>query len=172
MRSNKRNICNSLAKSWYCTEKNDSYEYLVLIQPSKNELQKDISSVYEVLSCNENAHAVYDKQTGITAYAIFEKIDTIQDKLLMNVTKETMVMYRYDNNSVILSVCDPNLNISEKTYTTPAMSCPINKQLLIKGKWTLKSDNHFIKLEKIGDNTSLTITCKDGLPMEFTLIPK
>ncbi len=151
--------------------KNDSYEYLVLIQPSKNELQKNISSVYEVLSCNENAHAVYDKQTGITAYAVFEKTDAIKDKLLMNVTKETMVMYRYDNNSVILSVCDPNLNISEKTYTTPAMSCPINKQLLIKGKWTLKFDNHFIKLEKLGENTSLTITCKDGLPMEFTLIP-
>lgn len=27
-------------------------------------------------------------------------------------------MYRNDNDKIILSVCDPNLNISEKTYTT------------------------------------------------------
>ncbi len=42
---------------------------------------------------------------------------------------------------VRLSVCDPNLNIKEKAYTTKEPSRPIYKKILLKGRWTLKEFN-------------------------------
>ena len=38
----------------------------------------------------------------------------IRDRLFHSIPAETMVMYRNDKDKIILSVCDPNLNISEK----------------------------------------------------------
>lgn len=73
---------------------------------------------------NNDAHIVHDYVTGITAYALFESFESQTDKLFHSIPAETMVMYRNDNDKIILSVCDPNLNISEKLIQlkNPAVS--------------------------------------------------
>ena len=51
-------------------------------------------------------------------------------------------MYAKESDKGIrLSVCDPNLNIEEKTYTTKEPSRPITKEIRLKGHWTLTSVN-------------------------------
>lgn len=121
--------------------KDGTYEYMVLIQPSAaelDELQK--TPAYEVLQRDQMAHVVYDKKTGITGYATFEAYQPVNDQFIVSIPAETMVMYdKESDNRIRLSVCDPNLNLAEKTYTTKEPSRPIRKKIVVKGIWMLPS---------------------------------
>lgn len=104
--------------------KNGTYEYLVWIQPTDLELKEhEALQTYEVLQRNDSAHIVHDRLTNITAYAVFETYRSQQDSLLSLIPAETMVMYRRNKANIIMSVCDPNLNIEEKHIPprTPAV---------------------------------------------------
>ena len=81
-----------------------------------------------------------------------------------------MVMYRNDNDKIILSVCDPNLNISEKTYTTKEPSRIIKKQLELKGLWKPTKNSKQTEISYKANSTSLTVYCQHGQPVEITLI--
>ena len=151
--------------------KNGTYEYMVLIQPSAadlDDLQK--TPAYEVLQRDQTAHVVYDKKTGITAYAVFEAYQPVTDKVIASIPAETMVMYAKETGKgVRLSVCDPNLNIKEKTYTTKEPSRPTYKKILLKGRWTLKNSMENVRLERQGNDTQLTVTCQHGQPVEVLM---
>lgn len=157
--------------------KGGTYEYMVLIQPSAselNELQK--TPAYEVLQRDQSAHIVYDKETGITAYAAFEMCRPANDKYIASIPAETMVMHCKEGNEQLrLSVCDPNLNIREKTYTTKEPSRPITKKVMLKGHWEIvdlpligdSQDKPVVSYE--GDNTALTVICRNGQPVELLM---
>lgn len=155
--------------------KDGTYEYMVLIQPSAaelDELQK--TPAYEVLQRDQMAHVVYDKKTGITGYAAFEAYQPVNDQFIVSIPAETMVMYgKESDNRIRLSVCDPNLNLAEKTYTTKEPSRPISKKIVVKGIWMLPSPQEGIQLEYEGNNTLLNvITCQHGQPVEMLLTNK
>ena len=144
---------------------------MVLIQPSAADLD-DLrkTPAYEVLQRDQTAHVVYDKKTGITAYAVFEAYQPVTDKVIASIPAETMVMYAKETGKgVRLSVCDPNLNIKEKTYTTKEPSRPIYKKILLKGRWTLKNSMENVRLERQGNDTQLTVTCQHGQPVEVLM---
>ena len=154
--------------------KDGTYEYMVLIQPSAaelDELQK--TPAYEVLQRDQMAHVVYDKKTGITGYATFEAYQPVNDQFIVSIPAETMVMYdKESDNRIRLSVCDPNLNLAEKTYTTKEPSRPIRKKIVVKGIWMLPSPQEGVQLEYEGNNTLLNVTCQHGQPMEMLLTNK
>ena len=154
--------------------KDGTYEYMVLIQPSAaelDELQK--TPVYEVLQRDQMAHVVYDKKTGITGYAAFEAYQPVNDQFIVSIPAETMVMYdKESDNRIRLSVCDPNLNLAEKTYTTKEPSRPISKKIVVKGIWMLPSPQEGVQLEYEGNNTLLNVTCQHGQPVEMLLTNK
>ena len=151
--------------------KDGTYEYMVLIQPSAaelDELQK--TPAYEVLQRDQMAHVVYDKKTGITGYATFEAYQPVNDQFIVSIPAETMVMYdKESDNRIRLSVCDPNLNLAEKTYTTKEPSRPIRKKIVVKGIWMLPSPQEGVQLEYEGNNTLLNVTCQHGQPVEMLL---
>ena len=151
--------------------KEGTYEYMVLIQPSVSDLDElRKTSPYEVLQRDQTAHVVYDKKTGITAYAAFEAYQPAADKVFVAIPAETMVMYAKESDKGIrLSVCDPNLNIEEKTYTTKEPSRPITKEIRLKGHWRLTSPMENVRLEQQGDQTVLTVTCQHGQPVEMLM---
>ena len=151
--------------------KEGTYEYMVLIQPSASDLDElRKTPAYEVLQRDQTAHVVYDKKTGITAYAAFEAYQPAADKVVVAIPAETMVMYAKESDKGIrLSVCDPNLNIEEKTYTTKEPSRPITKEIRLKGHWTLTSPMENVRLEQQGDQTVLTVTCQHGQPVEMLM---
>ena len=154
--------------------KDGTYEYMVLIQPSAaelDELQK--TPVYEVLQRDQMAHVVYDKKTGITGYAAFEAYQPVNDQFIVSIPAETMVMYdKESDNRIRLSVCDPNLSLAEKTYTTKEPSRPISKKIVVKGTWMLPSPQEGVQLEYEGNNTLLNVTCQHGQPVEMLLTNK
>lgn len=150
--------------------KNGTYEYLVWIQPTEQELKEhEALQTYEVLQRNDSAHIVHDRLTDITAYAVFETYRSQRDSLLNLIPAETMVMYRRDKANIIMSVCDPNLNIEEKAYTTKTPSRVLKKRLELKGKWKISIPNEKVILTADGENTILTVHCQHGQPVEFGL---
>ncbi|CDA87132.1 putative uncharacterized protein [Bacteroides sp. CAG:754] len=151
--------------------KDGTYEYMVLIQPSDSDLDElRKASAYEVLQRDQTAHVVYDKKTGITAYAAFETYQPESDKLIASIPAETMVMYAKESaKGIRLSICDPNLNIKEKAYTTKEPSRPIRKEIRLKGHWTLTNPMENVQLEQKGENTVLTVTCQHGQPVEILM---
>lgn len=149
---------------------NGTYEYLVWIQPTNQELKEyDALQTYEVVQRNDSAHIVHDLLTGITAYAVFETYQSQQDDVFSLIPAETMVMRRSDKEKVIMSVCDPNLNIEEKAYTTKQPSRILEKRLELKGKWELGTSHPQVKLIQNGTNTDIIVLCQHGQPVEFRL---
>ena len=152
---------------------NAGYEYLVLIQPSPKELDAARRKApYQILHKDSIAHVVIDKQTGITAYAAFETYLPQKDELFLSIPAETMVMQKQSGSNLLLSVCDPNLNISEKAFTTKEPSRPIEKKLILKGQWKCKTLQEDVTVEVGQTETVLTVTCRHGQPIEFILLNK
>lgn len=147
------------------------YEYMVLIQPSSDEL--DIArhkQTYQIVQKDHTAHVVFDEETGVTAYAVFEDYTPLADRFLLQVPAETMVMQRkVDKKQILVSICDPNLHITEKSFTTKEASQPVEKKLLLKGKWEMDNPSKKVSLSSDGENTQLTVICQHGQPVEFTL---
>lgn len=143
---------------------------MIWIQPNEQDL-KNISAqnTYTVLLCNNTVHAVRDAQTVITAYAAFDSVSLSDDELLLRLPAETMIMYRRVNEGIRISVCDPNLNISAKTYTTKEPSRVIVKQILLKGVWNLSCKNEKLSVKHQEGNTLLTVFCQHGQPVECEL---
>lgn len=80
---------------------------------------------------------IKDRYHGVCC---FEAYQPAADKVFVAIPAETMVMYAKESDKGIrLSVCDPNLNIEEKTYTTKEPSRPITKEIRLKGHWRLTS---------------------------------
>lgn len=152
---------------------NARYEYMVLIQPSPKELDAARRKApYQILHKDSIAHVVIDKQTGITAYAAFETYLPQKDELFLSIPAETMVMQKQSGSNLLLSVCDPNLNISEKAFTTKEPSRPIEKKLILKGQWKCKTLQEDVTVEVGQTETVLTVTCRHGQPIEFILLNK
>ena len=143
---------------------------MVLIQPTKEELNAACQKApYQVIQKDNTAHVVADKQTGITAYAAFDTYQPKNDELFVSIPAETMVMRKQSGTNVLMSVCDPNLNIAEKTYTTKEPSRPIEKKLTLKGKWKMATQNEKVNVSSNQSETIVTVTCQHGQPVEFTL---
>ncbi|BEG99470.1 chondroitin sulfate ABC lyase [Bacteroides sedimenti] len=153
---------------------NQEYEYMVLIQPDKNQLKKIGKENYSVLRKDSIVHAVRDNQTNITGYAIFEDfVSTDKSSEIQKSDRELLVMTKpVGDNQKIMSVCMPDLNISEKSYTTKESSKPAVKQITLNGNWKVALEMDNVKAVTSSDkkSTSLQVTCVDGRPVEFTLM--
>lgn len=147
------------------------YEYMVLIQPNPDELNLARNKqTYQIVQKDHTAHVVFDEETGITAYAVFEDYAPLSDKLLLRIPAETMIMQKKaGKNHILFSICDPNLHIAEKSFTTKEASQPVEKKLLLKGKWEMVNSCEKVSLSSDGENTLLTVICQHGQPVEFTL---
>jgi len=152
---------------------NQGYEYMILIQPDRKDL-KNISDSYSVLCKDSILHAVRDQKTNITGYAFFgEYSSNEKSSEILKCDKELLVMSKPDGeNRKTISVCMPDLNISEKTYTTMEPSKLVVKMIKIRGSWRSATDMNNVRVvsSQNENSTSLYINCVDGRPVEFTLI--
>lgn len=131
--------------------KDAAYEYLMLVEPSSSERNKFSKKLpYKLIQADDSAHVVQDTETGITAYVSYKGYSS--DKTAVrHIPAETIVMERRASDGfLILSVCTPDLGISEKTYTTPQESKVIIKEIDVEGR--------IIKAE-----------CINGQPVEFSI---
>ena len=86
---------------------------------------------------------------------------------------ETIVMERtLPEGEVVMSVCTPDLGLTEKTYTTAQESQPIEKEVRLAGSWALAAEVPGVALAAEADATLLKVTCRHGQPVEFRLKKK
>ena len=147
---------------------NASYEYLMLVTPSIKEVKNaGKKAPYEVLCADNSAHVVKDIPTGITAYIIYKEYND-EKTLLKTADAETIVMERTkEDRTVVMSVCTPDLGITQKGYTTAQTSQPIIKAVVLNGEWVIKCATDNVSLSMLDGNTVIKATCCHGQPVEF-----
>lgn len=144
------------------------YEYLILLRPTEKE-RKEAKQSYIIKQQDCQAHIVFDKPTQVTACSFFETYQNSQAELIQQADAETLVMYKKNKSGIQLSICSPNLNLEEKTYTTSQPSRPVIKQITIKGKWS-STGNPQVRLQTDKEgNTLIQATCQHGQPQEIVL---
>ena len=166
---------------------NASYEYMMLIQPAGKDVNKFSKKLpYTVIRKDNAAHVVNDHITGITAYACYKAYDGTASAddfaalpkgkearpylPIVSIDAETMVMERTrEDGNVVMSICTPDLGITQKAYTTPQQSQVIVKTVVIDGSWDLVSPDEKVKTSRADGKTTVTASCVDGIPVEFCL---
>jgi len=150
--------------------KEASYEYMMLVKPSTKDVKAASKKApYTVIQADNAAHVVKDGPTGITAYIIYKEY--VNDGTLVSTADaETIVMERTrEDGTVVMSVCTPDLGITEKTYTTSQNSQPIEKKVVLNGDFSLVNEDGRVVLQNTSGHTELKVTCHHGQPVEFVL---
>ena len=149
---------------------NASYEYLMLIRPNSKEEGKYTKKLpYSVIQADAAAHVVKDDVTGITAYISYGEYAS-EKTLLAASSPETIVMERTrQDGTVVMSVCSPDLGITQKGYTTTQPSQVIVKTVTLNGNWSLAENHDRVVLDNEGGKTVVSASCQHGQPVEFIL---
>lgn len=89
--------------------KKAGYEYVILVQPETvgEGIAQEVESTYEVLRCDSMAHIVRDKQTGITAYVLWEPGAALDN------SAPCLVMTCPSKEGLRVVVSDPDLHLYE-----------------------------------------------------------
>jgi chondroitin-sulfate-ABC endolyase/exolyase len=87
---------------------------------------------------------------------------------------ETIFMEREDaaTGEWVMSVCTPDLGLTEKSYTTRQESQPILKEVLLQGLWEMASSIEGVELLWEEGATRLKVTCRHGRPVDLRLKAK
>ena len=150
-----------------------SYEYALYIQPSSKQINKFYKrDTYEVVQCDSIAHIVHDLESAITGYVCWEPYTG--EGRVKAIDGETIFMERTDaaTGEWVMSVCTPDLGLTEKTYTTRQESQPILKEVLLQGLWELVSPIDGVELLEEEGATRLKVTCRHGRPVDLRLKAK
>ncbi len=150
-----------------------SYEYALYIQPSSKQINKFYKrDTYEVVQCDHVAHIVHDLESAITGYVCWEEYQA--EGAVQYITAETIFMERKDaqTGEWVMSVCTPDLGLTEKTYTTSQESQPILKEVVLAGEWQLISEVEGVELLLQEGKTRLRVSCRHGRPVDLRLKAK
>ena len=150
--------------------KEASYEYMMVVGATSKEESKYVKKLpYKVLQADNAAHVVKDDITGITAYISYKGYASA-GTLAAEIPAEIIVMERTrEDGTVVMSICTPDLGITQKGYTTTQPSQPLVKEIRLNGKWNLAENKDNVAVVSDQDKTVVTATCIHGQPVEFIL---
>lgn len=173
-----------------------SYEYVLIPETSPAVMEQFKQSmesakpVYTVLRKDSMAHTVYYAPKKITASALFKSNLKSNDSLVISNSRPCLMMYQRNNDTLNMSVTDPDLAFysgpddtpltpdgkrkevsiySRKWYKTPSQPSVVD--FVIKGKWhTVVPDGKIRVTYLSGGNTQISVPCEYGLASEVKLI--
>lgn len=151
---------------------NVDYEYMITVQATEEDKAGMDTKPYIILKKDNIAHIVEDKQEKVVGYALFESYDNSEDRFILSSTGETLIMLQYKETDVLsLSICDPTINIGDDSYTTINLSVPVEKKIILHGKWTLNTPHPQVSLliSEQDDTTVLFVSCVNGFPVNLKL---
>ena len=149
---------------------NASYEYLMVVGATSKEEGKYLKKLpYKVLQADDSAHVVKDELTGITAYISYKGYAS-GATLAAEIPAELIVMERtMADGHVVMSICTPDLGITQKGYTTPQPSQPLSRTVILNGEWKLYGEAGDVSVSHEAGRTRVTAVCLHGQPVEFVL---
>ncbi len=167
--------------------KNEKYEYMVMPQTSRKELQKAAKS-YEVIKHDNIAHVVKDKSSKTTSFVFFEPIYQSVD-VIKSVDTPCLVMAKEQGKTRIISVANPDLafytgesrEIRDKDgkrrmvnpYAVPwrnneSKVMPV--KLVVNGKWKPTKEDKNYSVEVVNAQTEITVYCQHGFSYDIELV--
>lgn len=153
------------------------YEYMVIPEATTefmtsldNEMQAG-NKPYTVHQKNSSAH-ILEHNSGVWAYTVFDENTTINnDGLLTHVSEPCLIMYEEEivednNNTLKLAISNPDLGFTPRSHKA---SVEKTITLSLKGRWTILHGDVSSTSNQNELFTELSITLKDGLPVELDL---
>ena len=74
-----------------------------------------------------------------------------------------------EDGTVVMSICTPDLGITEKGYTTAQTSQVIKKAVVLNGEYQLAESCQAVELNVTNGKTTIIASCCHGQPVEFIL---
>jgi len=153
-----------------------SYQYVIYPEVSSEQLEHFATRTkqeqsYDILRADGVAHIVLDRQTSAMGYVVFEADQPLGSGIVKSVSAPALLIVRHDAEGVLtISVVQPDLNFPENQQGKFSnYSRPVSLKLTLQSKWRAFEPYPAIQLQDAGDNTIITIECKDGLTTEFKL---
>jgi chondroitin-sulfate-ABC endolyase/exolyase len=172
-----------------------SYQYAMLIETNPAGLvqlktnMQSATPIYKVLQQDSIAHTVWYAPQNLTASALFKIDKNSNDSLILSNSRPCLLMYQKNNDTLNLTVTDPDLAFysgpddspltpdgkrkevsiySRSWYRTP--SHPSVVELIIKGRWTERTKKSKVRTVVMADgNTRLSVPCEYGIASELKL---
>jgi len=165
-----------------CAPEDASYAYCVVVDTDAEQMAEWSAAMgdperahYRILQHDRQAHAVYDRATGVTASVIFAPGGFSLGPVTA-VSKPCLLLFHMDEDGLELSVCNPNLNFQgdepprtdEFTpYSLPWLSNPSRPdpvEVSLGGRFELvEADQELSVSDCGGAETTLRCECRHGL---------
>ena len=153
---------------------NSSYEYIAIPEATATQMEQLSNAIkagnkpYTVQQKNSTAH-ILEHNSGVWAYAIFEKNSTFENSgLIKEVSEPCLLMYEPGNNgsTLKLAISNPDMGILSRSFK-PAVDKQI--EVILKGDWSLENIPGNAQVSKNNGNTVLSFLTQNGLPIELDL---
>ncbi len=165
----------------------DQYQYVVIPADKEGEKLKKLAanpSAYFQVVENDRMHLVYFPEQQITAYAFYERVETPEPQLVKSANLNATVMTLQEDQGIQLAASVPDLGwktdvdalkLDGLSYASEYFARQEAKthllQLVLRGQWKLAEACLNASLSITGNETLMTILCKDGLTEEIGLLP-
>ena len=157
-----------------------SYEYAVLVQRSPGSVRAFAQwPEYDVWQQDREAHIVYHRGLKTTGYALFDIDARPMKGQVLNVSLPSLVMTREVDDSLLLSVADPDYGWSwqiqnphrqNRELITNQRSRPRRVNVSLRGKWRLDGVYDLAVATVQSDQTLVELMCQDGKAVKVKLI--
>jgi len=147
------------------------YEYVIIPETNasamatfESNMQNSSTAFYEVIQKDSEAHIV--KYNDMYGYALFELCNFSNSGPVKRNDTPCLVMTSQTGTTMNLTLVDPNMNFAENKGGSQSTTIDIT----LNGYWTLNSNQGgSVVLSQGTDETTLTISAKDGLPVDMEL---
>lgn len=154
--------------------KAQKYAYTIFLNADKSQQKKITKGKldYQILRQDRIAHIVKDKPSGVEAFAVFEDFKDKTAKLISEISGQTMLMVQPQKSGVLMSVCNPDLDLGDYNYTTSKESGITYRKIVLNGIFELAKPNDKVEVKHSATETEIKVSCQHGIPVEFSLNKK
>ncbi|WP_168442221.1 chondroitinase family polysaccharide lyase [Pontiella desulfatans] len=151
--------------------KEATYEYVVLLDGTHQSIAAFASDPsYRVLRNDAQAQIVYDRESGVVGYALFDAYQGDEDDLLQAADQPCLVMAKSWGKNLALSIGNADLRIPAMgdSYTNDEEARPGYAEIVLRGKWRLVKENADVKTKVSGGRTRVVVNnIRHAIPVQL-----
>jgi chondroitin-sulfate-ABC endolyase/exolyase len=175
-----------------CAPGNGSYAYCVVVDVDPDQMGEWSAAMhapetahYRILRQDNVAHAVVDRETGITGCVVFDSGPDLAIGSVVAVSKPCLLIFGDDGDGLELSICNPNLNLQPdeppqtEEFTLYAQewisnpSQPDAVEITLEGEFALADAPPELTVVSVGNGRTVTeCECRHGLTYSARLRPR
>ncbi len=166
----------SFASAWIdlgAAPENAAYEYVVLLDGTPEKMAAFAADPScRVLRNDDAAQIVFDDESGVCGYALFEPYSEPADGLLLSAEQPCLLMMKPAGDALELSFGNADLRIPAMgdSYTNDEESRPGFAEIVLQGRWRLAERVADVKLTGRAGCTRITLTnLRHAIPVQLKL---